>query len=442
MAKRTTPTPKPDPEKLKALEVDIKSVRSELDSSRKELTSISKLLESTKKEADDFKKEADAASKEAERLKKEREDVARAAEKATREADSSAKKLEDAKKKLDESTRQLKEITAERDAAVKAREEFEKQISSTGGEAEQLRKELEQLRKRQQSDQVKELAARTELEDKLAEVRAELTSIQSAKTDSAKKHEKELESARGATKVAESERDSLAVQLERQRVASEGLIEDLVAHRKSVPEIKKAGDDPRAIIASLAELVAELKKRLKDAAKVESELEKEREKSADAEETEGRLTELIAINRKLSEQLDAAKSDAASLTRAAKEAQSDAQNLIKKEVARFEKEVAALKKQISSQENEVSSLMEQLQTEGRTPYLSPEQVTKMIDSFYSQLSGNLLQMDIRESELKLKVGFGGISDKKAGVVIPTAENVKDIGAGLSEIVIRLGKLDR
>jgi hypothetical protein len=52
---------------------------------------------------------------------------------------------------------------------------------------------------------------------------------------------------------------------------------------------------------------------------------------------------------------------------------------------------------------------------------------------------NLKEMDARESEIRLKVGFAGISEKDAGIVVPTAENIDEIRQGLSEVVVRPGR---
>jgi hypothetical protein len=52
---------------------------------------------------------------------------------------------------------------------------------------------------------------------------------------------------------------------------------------------------------------------------------------------------------------------------------------------------------------------------------------------------NLKEMDARESEIRLKVGVAGISEKDAGIVVPTAENIDEIRQGLSEVVVRPGR---
>lgn len=396
MAKRTPGTPS-TPAQIKQLEGEIKQTRTALDAARKQLATATKRYESERAKA-----------------VTERADI----EKKLAAALAAAKKAEKA--------------AAEAGKGEEARKETRAALDALG-------KELSDVKKRHQSEQVRALAERTEVEKRLKEALAAAEKSEKVVADAKKEREAEDKRMQKALSALQKENEALTGQLKRRESEEKAFGAEVKKAARSIEAIQKVEAAPLAVLKSLVGVINDLEKRLDEASKAEKELEGEREKSADADRLEQKISGLIELNRDLQEQLDASQSDVESVTRAVAEAKSTLKEAVKREAEKGEKRLAALQKQFSELEAESASLLEQLESEGRTPYLSPKHVSRLIDGFYSELAGNLKELNVQDSELRLKVGFGGISDEKAGLVVPTADNIASVREGLSEIVVHLGR---
>ncbi|NTV92026.1 MAG: hypothetical protein HGA72_01730 [Chlorobiaceae bacterium] len=78
----------------------------------------------------------------------------------------------------------------------------------------------------------------------------------------------------------------------------------------------------------------------------------------------------------------------------------------------------------------------------KVAFVPPERVSALLDEFYANIRTNLKGLDVHDSEVRLKVGFGSLSAGHTGFVIPTAGNTAEIKDSLGEVVLRLGKKDR
>lgn len=262
-----------------------------------------------------------------------------------------------------------------------------------------LQQEVEATKKRAQADQVKNLADRETLEAKARSVREASGALEARLSEEQKARREEA----AATQVVRSA-------LEREKAEVNRLRVEKRAQLTEVDSLKAKLEDGLARLAS-------------------------------SEVLDDKLTALITLNRALQEELDDAKVDLATHRRRGDEA--DVR--VTAEVAKVEKRTAAektkLETTLAQRSADNASLVKQLQAQGKTPFLSPEQVSGLLDRFYQDVSRKLTGLDVRESEIRLKVGFAGISPEDGGLVVPTTANLAAMKDGLSEVVLKLGRRD-
>lgn len=144
---------------------------------------------------------------------------------------------------------------------------------------------------------------------------------------------------------------------------------------------------------------------------------------------------LITENRRLATELDAAKADLGKF----RDAVTEAQQALKESRADIEKKLRLeLGKDFQAQKDrlasQVKTLTSQVKTQGKTPLLSPEAASGLIDDFVVKLRNGANGLLVRRGELRLKVAFGSTGEH-VGFVIPTAESSKEIQANLHEVVL-------
>ena len=172
-------------------------------------------------------------------------------------------------------------------------------------------------------------------------------------------------------------------------------------------------------------------------------LEKKLKEIAAAEQLDLRLGNLIEENRRLQEQLDASSENSKIFENQAREAAKSADQKIASAVAavtaQAERAREPLSRKVAALEAENSALRTQLESSGKVAAVPPERVSMLLEDFYDKLQGNLKGFAVNDSEIRLKIGFGSLSDNRVGFVIPTAGNTAEIKDSLSEITLRLGK---
>lgn len=156
------------------------------------------------------------------------------------------------------------------------------------------------------------------------------------------------------------------------------------------------------------------------------------------EDTPEHLRKLLHYNRELQEELDGLRQELEALrSRAAGEKERVAGTLASAQ-ERAETELESLRSQLTERSSQISSLQAQLAAQGRTPFLSPNHVSSLLDQFHASISQGLSGLSVKESEVRLKVAFGGLSPESGGIMVPTTENLAEIREGLSEVVLKLG----
>jgi len=330
---------------------------------------------------------------------------------------------------------------ARREVAGERREldQVRQALAAERQELDKARQELAKSGKAEQATQLKALAERTELDERLkaasgeiAELRAKLVQGESLWAQEREKLIKSVETlAREKTEIegrrqAElGSRKALVAALDALARAVPGLADQPVES----PEFAKNLQDYLAGRRRLAERIAEL----------EAILEDDRRKLAEAEALDDRIGWLIALNRSLQEELEGIQAGRQLLENRLRELQAEAAAGARQELLGAQQELDRLRQNIETLTKENQSLLGQLQRENRIAVLSPERVSMMLNDFQESLQAGMKGVEIRNGEVKLKVGIAAVDEQNAGFIIPSATNIEQVREGLSEINFRFGQ---
>jgi len=286
---------------------------------------------------------------------------------------------------------------------------------------EASRKELDIVIKREQSSQIKALADIEALQQALKSSRSELAIIRKQSDENALIWNKEREELKKALN------DTLA-----ERKASDELIAASInALRQVIPAIGDVEAKPVPVMNVLLKAFLD-----------------EKQKNAATETVDIRIGKLVEENRIQQEQLDSVNLDAKTFETQAKNATLKLNEAIKKAVDQVKSDGelsrTVLEKKLEKLEADNSSLMLQMASTKKIAFVAPERVANLLDDFYGKLRTNLKGLDVRDSEIRLKVGFGSLGslpESQSGFVIPTAGNTAEIKDSLGEVVLRLGRTE-
>ncbi len=295
------------------------------------------------------------------------------------------------------------------------------QIADLQKAVEASRKELDIVIKREQSAQMKALADIETLQQTLKSSRGELDILRKQSDENVLLWNKEREDLRKTLND---------LQLERQG-SDELLAASIDALRKVVPAVGDVEAKPVPVMNVLLKALLD-----------------ERAKNARTEKIDDRIGKLIEENRIQQELLDSLTLDARTFEAQAKTATLKLSETVEKAVAQAkadgELSKATLSKKLEKLEADNGSLMQQMASTKKVAFVAPERVANLLDDFYGKLRTNLKGLDVRDSEVRLKVGFasmGSDSNSQSGFVIPTAGNTAEIKDSLGEVVLRLGRND-
>jgi chromosome segregation ATPase len=151
---------------------------------------------------------------------------------------------------------------------------------------------------------------------------------------------------------------------------------------------------------------------------------------------------LISENRRLATALEAANADLEKF----RDAATEAKQALKHIRAEIEKQLRLeLESGFQTQKNrlnsQVQTLTSQLRAQGKTPLLSPEAASGLVDEFVSKLRDGANGLRVRRGELRLKVAFGSTGELD-GFVVPTAENSEALKGNLHEVVLEFDQADK
>ena len=360
-------------------------------------------------------------------------------------------------KKIGALEERVKKIEADADAAgngfaaeLKQRsallERSLKKIEQERDEARQtldsVRDELKGVVSREQNNQIKALAEITELREAAGKNRLALEALQKKTAETEVLWQREREGILRNLEKIQAEKDELAAALLERRQEDEQFAAALASLRDSYPLLEKVEARPEPV---LRVLLKELLFGLSKVAEMEAELAEAEAKVVAAENLDQRIGKLLAENRQLQEQFDSLVANSRIFEQQAVESA----KLLKEKVAaavaeanaRADLDRKSIVRNCDVLEAENSSLRAQLESSGKIAFVRPERVSLLLNDFYASIQNAFSGLDVRESEVRLKVGFGGLAEEQAGFVIPTAGNTQEIRDSLGEIVLRLGRKD-
>ncbi|MEI6848317.1 MAG: hypothetical protein WCK32_09910 [Chlorobiaceae bacterium] len=288
-----------------------------------------------------------------------------------------------------------------------------------------LRTELDHVIKREQNAQINALAQITQLQKTLKELQGEKESMRAA----CEKLDLRLKETDGA--------------LVEYRKSDDLFIAALGALRPTLPALANIEQKPVPVIKVLFETILDARQQLEKMSSLEKQLIEEQAKNEATDKLNNQIGRLVEENRLLHEQLEMVSADSNSFAAKAKEANASITSAVEaavaKTVAEAQQTKLILDDKVSRLETENKSLMEQMKSNNKIAFVSPERVSTLLDDFYGNLRTRLKGLDLQDSEIRLKVGFASLSDTVSGFVIPTAGNTAEIKDSLGEVVLRLGK---
>ncbi|MFH7326002.1 hypothetical protein [Desulfurivibrio sp. C05AmB] len=328
-----------------------------------------------------------------------------------------------------------REVDGERRELDKARQA----LAAERRELEQAQKEQAKTGKAEQAAQLKALAERTELEERLkatggeiAELRAKLGQGESLW---AKEREKLIKSVENLAR----EKTEIEARRQAELGSRAALVAALEALARAVPGLADQPVESREFGQILQDYLAGRRRLEERIAELEAILEDDRRKLAEADALDERIGGLIALNRSLQEELDSMQAGQQLLENRLRDLQAEAAAGARQELQAAQAELDRLRGSLATLTRENQSLLGQLQQENRIAVLSPERVSMMLNDFQASLQAGMQGVEIRDGEVKLKVGIAAVDEQNAGFVIPSATNIEQLKEGLSEINFRFGK---
>jgi|GEM_PF-4993548 len=329
---------------------------------------------------------------------------------------------------------------------TKVRKNAEAELAEARRELEQARqalaaerRELAKSVKAEQTAQLKALAERTEIEERLkaaggeiAELRAKLAGGESLW---AREREKLIKSLETLTR----EKSEIEGQRQAELGYRKALVAALDALARAVPGLADQAVGSPEFAEILQDYLAGRQRQEERIAELEAILEGDRQKLAEAEALDNRIGGLLALNRSLQEELDGMQAGRQLLENRLRDLQAEATAGAKQELLGAKRELERLRQDIETMTKENQSLLGQLHKENRIAVLSPERVSMMLNDFQQSLQAGMQGVEIRDGEVRLKVGIAAVNEQNTGFVIPSATNIEQVREGLSEINFRFGK---
>lgn len=336
---------------------------------------------------------------------------------------------------------------SKKDAAMKKQLQLaEKKESEHLAATASLRSELDLTVKREQNGQIRALAQITELQKALKKEKsahAALMQQAAIKEDGWKRERDTLQDALRKSEIRFQEADKTAAE---HRKSEELFTASLAALIPVVPTLAGVEPKPVPVMKALLQELLEARRQPGRVSALEEQLKEERAKNAAADKLDSRIGRLIEENRLLQEKLDGVTADSKLFAEKAKEANAMLETAVESARVSASGETEKIRvdfdRKVKRLEVENASLLQQMDSTNKIAFVPPERVSALLDEFYANIRTNLKGLDVQDSEVRLKVGFGSLSEGHTGFVIPTAGNTAEIKDSLGEVMLRLAKKDR
>lgn len=351
-------------------------------------------------------------------------------------ADQKSKELEQKRQTEEAETAKARQDLSRAETELTA---FQKEMTAVKKELNLARKELEKVGKREQTEQLKFLAQRTELEERLASAGLEIEGLRGKIAGEETSWVKEKKELTKSLDTLKREKEELAIRLQEELRTRENLAAALNALGKAVPDLADQPVESKEFGKALEQYLASCQRLEHRVAELEAILEDDQSKLAEAEGLDSRIGDLISLNRSLQEELDSARENQDLLENRIQDLRAEAADQVRGELEAARQEMGRLQHRISTLTKENSSLMLQMQQENKIAVLSPERVSIMLNDFQESLQSGMKDVQIRDGEVRLKIGIAAVDEQNAGFIIPSAGNIDNLKEGLSEISFRFGK---
>jgi hypothetical protein len=362
-------------------------------------------------------------------LERRLEELAARADTSESAAAAASRSLADLQERLAEQETARKILEQERDAASQG-------LAAAGAQ-------LKAVISREQNNQIKAMAEAAELKELLETGSFELRELRDKQSAAEKNWEKERAALQRSLERAAAERDELAAALAARQHEEEEFARALPSLQEAIPALREVEARPESVLRGVLKELLLARESLGAISALEEKLAAAEEKIIEAHNLDQRLGKLLAENRRLQEERDALAENseifATQATAGAELLREKCAAAMKEAEARAAREQEVLRKNLALLETENRSLLTQLQSNGKVAFVGAERVSLLLDDLYTSMESSLKGLDVRESEVRLKVGFAGLSGEEAGFVIPTAGNAQEFKEGLGEIVLRLGR---
>ena len=188
-------------------------------------------------------------------------------------------------------------------------------------------------------------------------------------------------------------------------------------------------------IAEFEETQQQLEAELAEANKTIDALENEKDSDT--------VTSLIEANRQMSDEMEQLRKDFSLVEETAEDAKGalegakvEAAEAVRKEL---QSQINSLTKEKTTLESQLGLANKQLQTDGKTPYLSPDSVAGLLNNLVDNMQSNLRGVSVSQGEFKLKLAVAGGDNETLGFVVPTPDANPELSNNLQEVVLRFDK---
>jgi chromosome segregation ATPase len=320
-----------------------------------------------------------------------------------------------------------------------AEAELDKVRKNAEAELDKARQELAKRSNAEQAAQLRALAERAELEERLKASDGEITELRAKLDGGEKLWSREREKLIKSVETLTREKTEIEGRRQAELATRKALIAALDALARVVPGLADQPVESSEFAQILKDYLAG-RRRLEDRiVELERMLEDDHQKLAEADANDARFGGLIALNRSLQEELDGMQAGQQLLEKRLTDLKAEAVSAARQELLETRRELDRLQGNITTLTKENQSLLGQLQQENRIAVLSPERVSMMLNDFQQSLQTGMKGVEIREGEVKLKIGIAAVDEQNVGFVIPSATNIEQVREGLSEINFRFGK---
>ncbi|MBD1400883.1 hypothetical protein [Pelovirga terrestris] len=326
---------------------------------------------------------------------------------------------------------------------AKARKNAEAELAqvqkNAKAELDKARQELARCGKAEQAAQLKFLAERTELEERLKTADGEMAELRAKLAGEEKLWSRERNKLITSVETLTREKTEMEDRRQAELASRKALVAALETLAQAVPGLADQPVESPGFAETLQDYLSGRRHLEERIAELEATLEDNRRKLTAVDAHDERIGGLIALNRSLQEELDGMQVGQQTLEKRLTDLQDEAAMTARQELLEARRELDRLHGNITTLTRENQSLLGQLQQENRIAVLSPERVSMMLNDFQQSLQAGMKGVEIRDGEVKLKVGIAAVDEQNAGFIIPSATNIEQVREGLSEINFRFGK---